>query len=178
VRIVYRGRQFWRAIFLKADPEGLMQAHDCLTPGQWSLFTQLQPDEQAHAVRIFQKLMVHGENQPDLLVAALLHDIGKVRYRLNPIERMIIVVAHAILPGQARRWGSLPPGGWEDLPGWRKAFILAEHHAEWGAEMARTAGVSPLAEMLIRRHQHPGQSGLNEPEDSLLKKLRLVDNDS
>jgi putative nucleotidyltransferase with HDIG domain len=175
---VYRARQFWRAVFLKTDPDGFMRAHDRLTPAQWWLFTQLQLDEQAHAVSIFHKLVENGENQPDLLVAALLHDIGKVQYRLNPIERMLIVVTQAIFPGQAKRLGDLPPGDWEELPGWRKAFILAEHHAEWGAELARQAGVSPLSEMLIRQHQHPGHSEAGEPENHLLKELWLVDNDS
>lgn len=178
MRAVYRVRQFWRAVFLKTDPQGLAQAHEHLTPTQWSLFIQLQRDEQAHAVSVFQKLLDHGESQPDLLVAALLHDIGKVKYRLNPLERTIIVVAQAIFPRQARRIGSLPPGGWDGLPGWRKALILAEHHAEWGAELAHQAVVSPLTEALIRRHQHPSQPVPGEPENSLLHKLWLVDNDS
>ncbi len=106
---------------------------------------------------MFHRLLEQGENQPDLLVAALLHDIGKLRYRLNPLERAMVVLVKAINPEQAHRWGSLPPDGWDRLPGWRKAFIVAEQHAGWGAEMARQAGVSPLTETSDPRAPSPAQ---------------------
>jgi len=178
VRILYRVRQFWRTVLLKIDPKELERVQGRLTPAQWTLFRQLQPGEQEHAVRVLRKLLEQGDNQPDLLVAALLHDVGKLRYRLNPFERAMVVVMQAILPKQARRWGYLPPAGWEGMPGWRKAFILAEHHAEWGAEMAHHAGVSPLVENLIRQHQLPHSHGVEEAENDLLHKLRAIDNDS
>jgi putative nucleotidyltransferase with HDIG domain len=112
------------------------------------------------------------------LVAALLHDIGKLRYHLNPLERAMIVLVKAVYPGQSRRWGSLPPDGWDRLPGWRKAFIVAEQHAGWGADMARKTGVSPLTETLIREHHHPLRHGAGGVENSLLRKLWVVDNES
>jgi len=178
VRILYRARQFWHTVFLKTDPHSFRLVQEQLTPAQWALFNQLQPDEQAHAISIYRKLLHQGDHHPDLLAAALLHDIGKLRYRMNSIERAWIVLAQAILPGKAKRWGSLPRDGWEGLPGWRKAFILAEHHAEWGAQLARQAGVSPLAEALIRGHQHPQQPEAGDLENNLLSKLRAADNDS
>ena len=101
------------------------------------------------------KLLEQGENQPDLLVAALLHDVGKLRYRLNPLERSLVVLVKAVLPEQARLWGELPLDGWDRTPGWRKAFVVAQQHAGWGAEMAREAGVSRLTESLIRKHHDP-----------------------
>jgi len=177
VRILYRIRQFWR-VALKNDSNDLEQVQSQLSPAQWVLFRQLQPAEQEHALRLLRKLLDQGEYQPDLLVAALLHDVGKLRYRLNPVERAMVVLVQAILPEQARRWGNLPPGGWEGLPGWHKAFILAEHHAEWGAEMAHRAGLSPLGENLIRKHHHPHNGEAGEVENYLLHKLWAVDNDS
>ena len=149
-----------------------------LNPEQRALFTQMQPSEQNHAVIMFRRLLEQGENQPDLLVAALLHDVGKLRYRLNPLERAMVVLVKAVMPEQARRWGELPPVGWDGLPPWRKAFIVAEHHAEWGAEMARKSGVSALTENLIRWHQQPHRQDADAEETSLLHKLWLVDNES
>lgn len=178
MRIFYRVRQFWRTVFLKTDRSELLLIQGLLTPDQWALFSQLQPGEQAHATRMFRKLLEQGENQPDLLLAALLHDVGKLRYHLNPIERAAVVLVRAIKPYQAQRWGSLPPAGWEGSPGWRKAFILAEQHARWGADMARMSGVSPLAETLIRQHHHPPPLGAEDVVNNLLHKLWLVDNES
>ncbi len=178
MRLLYRLRQFWRTLSIKKDQLELDQALAYLNPEQWALFTQQQPGEQNHAVIMFHCLLVQGENQPDLLVAALLHDVGKLRYRLSPLERAMVVLVKAVMPGQAYSLGELPPAGWDGLPAWRKAFILAEHHAEWGAEMARKAGVSPLSETLIREHHHPPCQDADIKENYLLRKLWLVDNES
>lgn len=178
MRILYRLRQFWRIVFVKSDPYELEQVQEILNPEQKALFIQLQPGEKHHAMTMFHRLIEQGEKQPDLLVAALLHDVGKLRYRLNPLERAMVVMVHAIMPGQARQWGSLPPNAWEGLPGWRKAFIVAEQHAVWGADMARQAEVSSLTETLIREHHHPNLHKTGDVENALLYKLWVVDNDS
>jgi putative nucleotidyltransferase with HDIG domain len=127
---------------------------------------------------MYHRLLEQGEHQPDLLVAALLHDVGKLRYRLNPLERATVVMIHAIKPTLARRWRYLPPHEWESLPGWRKAFIVAGQHAGWGAEMARKAGVSPLTETLIREHHNLQGYPAEDVEKDLLRKLWVVDNES
>ncbi len=143
-----------------------------------ALFIQLQPGEKNHAIRMFHRLKALGEEQPDLLVAACLHDIGKLRYRLNPLERTMVVLVKAVHPDQAARWGNPDKEAWEDLPRWRKPFVVTEQHAGWGAEMARLAGVSSLTETLIRAHHHPNQQVSGDEENSLLHKLWVVDNDS
>ena len=178
MRILYRVRQFWRTVFVKAGPLELEQVQAVLNPEQMALFIQLQPGEKDHAVMMYHRLIEQGEIQPDLLVAALLHDVGKLRYRQNPLERTMVVLFKAANPGQARKWGSLAPDAWEGLPGWRKPFIVAEQHAEWGAEMARQAGVSSLTETLIREHHHLTSLGPGDEKDNLLHKLWVVDNDS
>jgi putative nucleotidyltransferase with HDIG domain len=178
VRILYRVRQFWGTLSIKKDHLELEQALALLSPEQRVLFTQMQPGEQNHALIMFCRLLEQGENQPDLLVAALLHDVGKLRYPLSPLERVMVVLVKAAMPKQARRWGQLPLNGWDGLPSWRKAFIVAEHHAVWGAEMARKTGVSPLTENLIRLHHHPHRQCADAEETSLLHKLWLVDNKS
>ena len=178
MRIWYRISQFWRVLFARIDPPDLSQALEVLSQDQRALFTRLQPGEQNHAVIVYRRLLEQGENQPDLLVAALLHDVGKLRYRMNPLERSMVVLVKAVLPKKALLWGELPSINWDSLPSWRKAFIVAEQHPEWGAELAREAGVSVLTENLIRQHDQPYSQSPNSEETSLLHKLWLVDNDS
>lgn len=173
---MYRARQFWRAIFHKTDSIELEQVRGVLSPAQWALFTQLQWAEIEHALRIYQNILDNGEKQSDLMVAALLHDVGKLCYPLNPILRAMVVVMKALLPARAKLWGELPPGSRLDLVGWRKAFIVAEQHAQWGADLAHQAGVTPLAESLIRYHHEPQVQGASEVENILRRKLWAIDN--
>jgi hypothetical protein len=178
VRIWYRISQFWRVLFARINPPDLSQALKGLSQDQRELFTRMQPGEQNHAVIVYRRLLEMGENQPDLLVAALLHDVGKLRYRMNPLERSMVVLVKVVLPKKALLWGELPSINWDSLPSWRKAFIVAEQHPEWGAELARKAGVSVLTENLIRQHDQPYSQGPDSEETGLLHKLWLVDNDS
>jgi hypothetical protein len=178
VRILYRLRQFWRILTAQNRSPELEQARVLLTPAQMALFVQLQPGEKAHACYMVRKLIEQGESQPDLLVAALLHDVGKLHYRLNPLERAMVVVVGWLMPEQTREWGNLPPHGWEAVPHWRKAFIVAGQHAGWGAELARGVGVSPLTETLIRLHDDPHSPLAGDAEIILLQKLWLVDNEN
>jgi hypothetical protein len=177
VRIVYRVCQFWRMLWVKTDPHELEQVRAAIGPELWELFTQMQPGEKDHAMRMYHRLVEQGDAQPDLLQAALLHDVGKLRYRLNLLQRTMVVLARAAIPGKASRWGSQSGEAWNGVPSWRKAFILAEKHAAWGADMAHAAGASMLTETLIRQHHHPHIKNLDENANNLLHKLWVVDND-
>ncbi len=177
MRILYRVGQFWHTVFIKHDENGLKRAQAQLTPAQWGLFRRLQPAEQAHAIRTFVLLIEQGESQPDLLTAALLHDVGKLRYPMKPFERALVVMLKMLLPELARRWGTSPRAAWEGLPGWRKAFVVSEQHPAWGADLARQAGVSPLTEELVRTHQYPPLDTAEDGKTSLRDKLWAADND-
>jgi HD domain len=178
VRILYRASQLWRTLFTKTDHSKLEQALVVLSQEQKAQFYRMQPGEQNHAVIIYQRLLEQGETQPDLLVAGLLHDVGKLRYPMSSLERAMVVVVKVLLPRQAHSWGQHRSSEWDNLPSWRKAFIVTEHHAAWGAEIARQAGVSHLAENLIRQHDRPHSQGADSEETILLQKLWLVDNES
>ena len=174
-RFLYRTRQFWQA--LKSPPalEDFELIQSILTPPQLGLFRQMQAREQAHSLRVLRALLEQGEAQGDLFVAALLHDVGKSRFRLKLWERIAIVLVKAVCPGCAERWGTGHPAGW------RRAFVVSARHPDWGAQMAVDAGASPLTAALIRRHQEvwPGAAGGSESlEDRLLSTLVAVDDES
>ncbi len=124
------------------------------------------------------KLRSRGENQPELMVAALLHDVGKLRYRLNPLERAVVVLAKAVMPKSVHRWGIAPASSLDGLNRWRKAFVVAEQHPHWGAELSRQAGASSLTEALIRNHHNPHRASHETIELDLQQKLWLVDNET
>jgi hypothetical protein len=170
--VLYRARQFFMALRATApSSEGLEKARSVLTEEQMSVFGRLQPSEQAHSLAVLGALLEQGENNPDLLVAALLHDVGKLCHPLRLWERVMIVISQLIFPRQLKKWG-------EGLPyGVKRPFVVAEQHPVWGAELVAEAGASPLAVALVRRHQQALAPAANlSLEDRLLLALQSADN--
>jgi putative nucleotidyltransferase with HDIG domain len=171
-RMAYRARQFFLALRAVPAPEQVAQARTTFTPAQMALFSQLQASEQVHALAVVRKLVAQGETNPDLLTAALLHDVGKSRFPLRLWERVWIVLGKALFPTQSKSWGSGSPTGW------RRPFVVAAQHPTWGAEMAAQIGVSPQVVDLIRKHQDRLPSESASPTERLLSKLQKADNEN
>ena len=136
---------------------------------------QMQASEQVHSISIYQQLLDDGETDQDLLVAALLHDVGKSCYPLHLWDRVVIVLAKAFIPDKVKEIGQ------SDHLGWRRPFVVAEQHAAWGAELAAQAGASETAVAIIRRHQE--QSPRNRRgdlsfEDHLVLRLQRFDEEN
>ena len=107
---------------------------------------------------------------PDLLTAALLHDVGKTRVPLSVWERSWVVVGQVIWPKKTAVWG-------QDAPlGWKRPFVVKAQHPAWGADMAAAAGSSELAVGLIRRHQDNVPETAVSEMDRLLRHLQWADN--
>jgi hypothetical protein len=168
-RAGYRVRQFWGVLRAKPRTEQIEQARRLLNLTQFELFQQLQPSEQGHALVVYTQLRTQGENDPDLLSAALLHDVGKVRYPLRVWDRVAIVLAKKFLPELAERWGQAEPEGW------KRPFVVAAQHPAWGADLAAERDVSPKAAALIRHHQDKIIESWSQEEKRLLSALQAVD---
>lgn len=174
MRLGYRARQFWYSLTAAPRPDELRLVEQVLTQEQMALFRRQAPGEQAHSLWIYHELQAQGESDPDLLVAALLHDVGKSRYPLSVWERVLIVLAKALAPEKVHAWGRGAPQGW------KRPFAVAEQHPAWGASLAQEAGCSALTVSLIRRHQEPGRlpgshSSADPLEERLLRRLQEFD---
>jgi putative nucleotidyltransferase with HDIG domain len=174
-RFLYRSRQFWQAISTSPSQGDVELISSFLTDPQLELFLCMQASEQNHSIQVFNELRDQGQENPDLLAAALLHDVGKTRAPLRIWDRVIIVIVGAVCESCVHKWGRdkniLPESGL----GWRRAFVIAEQHPAWGAEMAAECGTSPLAVSLIARHQERVNAGASTEEDILLQNLQAVD---
>ena len=169
----YRVRQFWKAFTSRPDEADLIGIRKYLGPQEEAMFLKMHPSEQAHAIEVAQKIAQKSPEPPKhLMVAALLHDIGKSKYPLRPWDQALIVLGKALVPKQVRVWEAGPTRGW------RKAFVVAAHHPAWGAEMALEAGASPEAAALIRSHQTPIANGAGLPESNILALLQTADDES
>lgn len=160
----YRLRQFIRHLNARSDPTHLASAAAVLNPGLLLLFRSMSAADQAHGIRVLNSLRNSGETDPDLLAAALLHDVGKSNHRLPGWQRALVVLLHRLLPALAVRWAE------GAARGWRRPFVVAHHHPAWGAEMVAAAGGSERLSRLIRHHA--GQP--TESDGELQRQLRLL----
>ncbi len=168
-RFLYRSRQFWRAAFGLKDRADFDSIRDYLSPAQLVLFLQMHPFEQRHAVEVLERLKAAGHTEPDLLTAALLHDVGKILSPLSLWERVVIVVGNRLFPGAVKRWGQGKPRGL------LHPFVVAEQHPQWGADLAAQAGASPRTVSLISRHQGSSRDPKGAQTDRLLAALQAAD---
>lgn len=168
--LFYRLSQFWQVWRARPLHDEARQAVTAvLTTAEIDLFDQFSLSDQQHSYQVMHLLTTTGHTQPDLLTAALLHDVGKTRVPLSIWERSLIVVGRKLLPHKAEQWGQ------GDVGGWQRPFVVKAQHPAWGAEMARAAGSSPLAVALIQRHQDPLPETAVTDTDQLLRLLQWAD---
>ncbi len=135
-----------------------------------TLFQHFSNSDQWHSYRVMKTLQAANHIHPDLLTAALLHDVGKTRAPLSVWERSWVVLGQVIWPEKTAVWG-------QDAPlGWKRPFVVKAQHPAWGADMAAAAGSSELALALIRRHQDEVLETAVSETDHLLRQLQWADN--
>lgn len=180
-RLVYRSRQFWQALTTRPSEVDKELVASILDPGQVELFNLLQKSEQTHSIRVLKAVRKQGGDNIDLQAAAMLHDIGKVKEPLRLWERILIVITNAICPACVKEWGAAQGEVPSAMPGWQRAFVVAEQHPAWGAELASQCGASVMTVALIARHQEklsPEGAGEDSEENRLLRILQAADKNS
>jgi hypothetical protein len=142
-RLLYRFRQFLSALTVSTKRIESLALLPHLSPSQVKLFRRMQPSEQVHAFEVCERLSASGQTDPDLLVAALLHDAGKVHAPLSLLERVMVVLGKRFFRRRSALWGQGAARGLQ------RPFVVAARHAEWGSQLAES-GTSPTV-FLIRR---------------------------
>lgn len=115
---------------------------------QWQLIERLSAFDRAHLLRVHDRLVAQGYTDPDLLHAALLHDVGKSNggHHVGVWHRVVRVLGRRFAP---RLWSKLADSRWRLTMG----LYLAEHHARLGAGKVRATGGSERCVELIARHE-------------------------
>ncbi len=150
IRVQYRARQFFDTLTAPWRAVDVAYAAARLSPALLQLFRRMPHAEQHHGIAVAQTLEVQGYADPALLIAALLHDVGKIQTPPRLWERVFVVLAERAWPERARRWGAAGTPR-----GWRRGFAIRHQHAAWGATLAEEAGAPARAVALIRQHHAP-----------------------
>src|SRR4051812_46000042 len=113
-RVFYRLGQFWQGRAAQVSPADYQEAARALPPAALSLFHQMPVDAQRHSLNVLHAVRAAGYEQPDLAVAALLHDCGKVAAAKGGVAiglwlRGPLVLLSLFLPQVAARWALSKP---------------------------------------------------------------------
>ncbi len=181
---VYRASQFFVAVkaclpvWIGGINNNLFVANDTLfntilpTPAQQTLFNQMSPNDQRHALAVARTLQEAGHTNLALLQAALLHDVGKSLGQ-PIVHRVLIVLFNAFWPAALQELSQVS-GEVAGLRWWRRPFVVHAQHPAIGATWATEAECDPLAITLIARHQEKLVDTSTE-EQKLLAALQWAD---
>lgn len=168
-----RFQQGIRALTAPFRPVDFTLAESVLSPAEMALFRRMRRGEQLHSLNVLRTVQAAGETDPALLVAALLHDVGKTVTPFWLPERVIVVLVRRFLPAHYRRWGQ------DAAPrGWRRPFAISIRHPEWSADMLADAGSNPRAVALVRRHADPVSGPPRDETERLLLILQAADDNN
>lgn len=177
-RVGYRVGQFWQGLWARVTPEERQQVALALPAKAVPLFEQMPVDAQRHSLNVLRSVREAGFNDPELAVAALLHDCGKVAAAQSGVTlglwlRGPLVLLDAFLPSLAEKWASP-----DSAHGWRYALYVHREHPAIGARWAAAAGCNALSCWLIAHHQTPPDmlgNGVEERARTLLIALQQAD---
>ncbi len=166
----YRIDQFLRALTARHAVSGqrLRQATAILSPEARLLFARQAPQDQRHALDVFETLLEQGYRDEHVLTAALLHDVGKAAVHAPPWRRGIFVLAERFAPQRFEHWSQ---GGYQREE--RVPNTYAKH-PKIGARWAKEAGCSGLTVDLIAHHEDRIDTCQTE-RDRLLMALQAAD---
>jgi hypothetical protein len=172
----YRLRQFFHGVTAQVSSAEARSVEQILPVSAMPLFHQLPVDAQRHSLNVLQGLQSRGTVHPDLAVAALLHDVGKLAAIQAGIELTLwwrgpLVLLEAFAPRLFQRLAHADP-----TTGWRYLIYVQREHPRIGADWARELGCPPLACWLIEHHQEQGLVTTNPLDQELLTALQWADN--
>ena len=148
-----KSRQFLRHLTARVAAAERAELSAWLTPAQLGLFDAMQRADRRHGLDVVRALRSTGHDQPEILLAGLLHDCAKGRR---------VGVWHRVGWSLGERYGRRVRALAERLPGFRAAFADLDAHAERSASLALAAGCSPRTAELIRHQADPADDALGE----------------
>ena len=140
---MHRVGQFVAHVRARVEPEETAFVQRLLPKAAVRLFDAMPVADRRHALDVAEKVLQGGHDDPDLLGAALLHDVAK-GHTMRLWHRVAGVLLDAAAPAVLRCLASADPRSW------RHPFHLYLHHEALSAALAVEAGCPPRVGAFIR----------------------------
>ncbi len=156
--------QFVAHVRARVDPGEADLVRRMLPAAAVAVFDAMPVADRRHGLDVVARLVDADQHDPDVLVAALMHDAAK-GHRMRLWHRIAGVMIEALSPRMLARLASSDPGSW------RHPFHLYLHHEALSADLAVRAGCTPRAAAFIR-------GTVSAVDTELLRALRAADDAS
>ncbi len=130
-----------------------------LNAEQQRLFYAMTARRQRHSLDVFHALQRDGHDDPELLLAALLHDVGKGPAGCGTAVAYVFI--RAVSPRLLRRLTS------DSGSGWRRSLASFSEHSRRGAALVEATGAPETVVSLVRLHS--GDEIADDPRAALLR---------
>ncbi len=137
---------------------------------QFALFCQMPHSEQLHSMNVLYSILGQGTVPNDLAVAALMHDVGKSRYRLAIWQKTLVVLIRAFSPQLQQQ---LSQG--DEKVFWQRPFVVAVQHPIWSRQLMAVTQASQCVLWLIEHHADPLIEWEGHDHYYLLQRLQAAD---
>lgn len=153
--MIYRLKQFYWGIIAKISSEDIKFIREYLDDRELKLFNRLSIYEQAHCIRTAKavnNIYFHNKIDSNILIkVALLHDIGKIKKRLNLIDKSILVILDKLTRGKIRKFNNI------------KRVDVYYNHGDKGYEILKDYNYNDRFLYLVKNHHNNiiGDKGLD-----------------
>jgi len=142
----YRIKQFYWSIISGVNEKDLQYVKNNLYENEYKLFLKLSRQEQYHSIKVakdIEKECLDKEiDSKELIMIALLHDIGKTYKKLNVFNKSIMVLADKITKGKIRNIKH------------SKNIEVYFNHGNIGYELLKNLDINERALYLIKNHHN------------------------
>ncbi|WP_035293171.1 HD domain-containing protein [Clostridium sp. KNHs214] len=158
--MVTRVKQFFLYFNYKIDKDDKNFVYKYLNKEQIELFQKLKVYEQKHCINVARDLVKQCEKLninygEQLIIAALLHDIGKIECGLNLIDKSALVILDKISKGRIKKYEK------------NKKIDMYYNHPEKGYNILKKLGEKNRILFLVKNHHNNDIS--NDLELNILK---------
>ena len=144
----HRIKQFYLCITDKMGSKDKAFVGKYLNDYEEKLFNKLSVKEQKHCVRVaydVEEICKNNKENLDkskLIKAALLHDIGKITFKLTIIDKSILVILDNLSKGRIKKFSNL------------KKIDTYYNHGEKGYDILKSKGYDESFLYLIKNHHN------------------------